>query len=483
MSEFKKQVISSSKWAMLNQLVTQVIRLGVAVYMMRLLEPESFGVFMKVLAVVGISEILVGLRLGGGIVQTQKLTKTQISTAFWTSILSALILSIIFFLVADNISSFYSDERITLIVKIASVVILFMGLGIVPRSMLIKNLQYRSIFIVNMVAITVSSIIGLLLAHNNYEYWSLVWQWSSFNILLSVGYLLIVGVKISFTFNWTSVKPLWNFSNKLILDDSLNYGARNLDNVLIGKYLNSVDLGYYSRAYGLMMIPLQNFVNIIRGLLFPAFSMIKEDLERVKRVFLQSTQTVSFLLLPFFLFGLNFTNEIVLIILGEIWLPIVPILRILLLLAIIQSHTTLISSIILSFGKSDLILKVSYISKPILFAAMFFSVKFGLIVLAATIVTVSGITSIYLLFMGFKLINLNPKNYVLNVLPIFAMAVLIAFLTFIFHRSYQNLEYNITLLLVVLLSNILLYSIPFYFFNFTFFKVLRKEFSVRFWDN
>jgi len=54
---------------MLNQLVTQVIRLGVSVYMMRLLEPESFGVFMKVLAVVGISETLIGFRLGGGIIQ------------------------------------------------------------------------------------------------------------------------------------------------------------------------------------------------------------------------------------------------------------------------------------------------------------------------------------------------------------------------------------------------------------------------------
>ncbi len=467
---------------MLNQLVTQVIRLGVAVYMMRLLEPESFGVFMKVLAVVGISEILVGLRLGGGIVQTRKLSKVQISTAFWASILSALVLSIVFFFIADNISSFYNDIRITLIVKIASVVILFMGLGIVPRSMLIKNLQYRSIFFVNMAAITISSIIGLLLAYNNYEYWSLVWQWVSFNISLSLGYLIIGGIKVLPTFNWKSIKPMWNFSNKLILDDSLNYGARNLDNILIGKYLNSVDLGYYSRAYGLMMIPIQNFVNIIRGLLFPAFSMIKEDLGKVKRVYLQSTQAVSFLLLPFFLFGLNFTNEIVLIIIGEIWLPIVPILRILLLLAIIQSHTALISSIILSYGKSNLILKVSYISKPILFLAMYFSVKFGIIALAATIVVVSGVTSIYMLLIGLNLINLKPKKYFLSILPIFAMAGLTAFLTFLFHRSYQNLEYNITLLLIVLFANILLYSIPFYLFNFTFFKVLRKEFSVRFWD-
>lgn len=475
MSDFKKQVVSSSKWAFINQFVTQVVRLTVSVYLMRLLAPESFGVFMKVLSIIGISEVLVGLRLGGGLVQSKEATKEQISTIFWISIIVGVLLAIIVFYSGGLIANFYDDPQLASITRLLSFVIIIMGVGYVPRALLTKHLEFKKIFYANLIAIIISSIAGIWLALNHYGYWSLVWQWAAFNSVVSISFIILSRLNISLSFNRMGIIRMWNFSKKILIDDSLNYGARNLDNILVGKFLGAEQLGFYSRAYGLMLIPIQNFVSIIRGVLFPAFSIIQDNKTQINNVFYLSSQSISFILQPLFLFTIIYTDELVQVVLGLHWMPISPILKVFLILALVQSHTTLISSIFLSLGRTDIILRISYITKPFIFAAMYFSVQYGLMPLVLSIVILNSITSLISLHYGLKLINSNILDYIISHSPLFLVNIIIYGLCFIQYYFFPIVEYNILSLSLILGLSLTIYLIIFERMKLKFYTELKAQ--------
>jgi O-antigen/teichoic acid export membrane protein len=475
LSEFKKQVISSSKWAMLNQLVTQVIRLSVSVYMMRLLEPESFGVFMKVLAVVGISETLIGFRLGGGIIQAANISHGQLVTINRITIVGSLILAAAFVLGADYLALFYGDPRIAPITRISSIAVVFLGIGYVPFSLLNKALNFKKIFIANATGIILSSIVGIWLALHGYDYWSLVWQWVLFYSVSSLFYLINITPNLFYCKTKSDIHNIQRFSRKILYDDLLNYGVKNIDNILVGKYLGSSELGYYSRAYNLMLIPIQNFVNIIRGILFPALSKISSEKDRLKNLFFMATQTISFVLLPFFLFSLIYTDELVFYVLGVQWLPIVSILRIFLVLSMIQAHTALISSVYLSLGRSDLMFKFGYISRPLLLLLIFIVVQFGLIPLVITVAVGNILISITFLIIGLSLIETSLLQVLSKLKAIFFINGVIFGSIFLFQHYYLREMIDFYRLLFVLGVAMIFYVTFFEKTQPPFYKVLRNQ--------
>ncbi len=412
MTSFKKQVISSSKWAFLNQLVTQVIRLGVSVYMMRLLAPESFGIFMKVLSVVGISEVLVGMRLGGGIVQSQNTTKEQISTIFWITILGSIALASLFYFSAAYISLFYEDIRLEEIVKTCSYTVIFMGVGYVPRALLIKHLHFKKIFIANVIGIVISSGIGIWMALHEYDYWSLVWQWIIFNGTISMLYYSMFSKRSTIFFNIKVLSNLWNFSKNIVINDILNFTIRNIDNIIVGRMIGSSALGLYSKAYGLMLLPLQNFVNVINGVLLPALSKVQNDIKSLSSIFISAMQTISAVITPLLLFALTFEHELIYVVFGTKWLGMFTVLRVFLIMALVQSHSTLSVSIFYSTGNSKVPLKISYFSKPILIIAILIASQWGIVVLAITITTISIFFAFVQLYYAFSLIGVSAARAV-----------------------------------------------------------------------
>lgn len=476
MNNFKKQVLTSTKWAVLNQIVTQVIRLGVSIYMMRLLEPENFGVFIKALAIVGVSETIIGFRLGGGIIQASNIQSDQLSLINKITIIGAALLAIIIFISAETIADFYQDARIVDILRVCCIAILFLGIGYVPFNLLNKNLNFKNIFIANAIGISLSSIVGVWMALHDYGYWSLVWHWSIFSIATSILYLFLSKPNFYFVKSNGNLKNIWSFSSKILFDDILNYGTKNADNILVGKFLGSTELGYYSRAYNLMLLPIQNFINIIRGILFPAFSKIKGEKERLKNIFFQATQATSFFLLPLFLFSIIFTNEVIFYILGEKWLPINFILRIFLVLSIIQTHTGLISSVYLSQGRSDLMLKFGYITRPLLLVVIILSVNFGINTLVIAVVVANILISIVFLGIGLSLLDTSILTLVKKLKPVFFINTIIYGSLFVVQSNFQEQKIvSLQVVLIAFFTSIIIYFTYFEITRFPFYKEIRTQ--------
>ena len=78
----------------------------------------------------------------------------------------------------------------------------------------------------------------------------------------------------------------------------LNYGARNLDNVIIGFQLGPQQLGFYSRAYALFLLPLQQLNGPLGRVALPVLSTLRDDPARFRNYIRGAVLVIGYLTLP-----------------------------------------------------------------------------------------------------------------------------------------------------------------------------------------
>ena len=131
------------------------------------------------------------------------------------------------------------------------------------------------------------------------------------------------------TFGLDAIRKIFSFSAYQFLFNAINYFSRNLDKLLIGKYMGMTPLGYYEKSYRLMMLPLQNITHVISPVMHPVFSEFQHDLQRVRTSYEKIVRLLAFIGFPLSVFLWFAAQEVVLIIFGSQWMPSVPVFRIL----------------------------------------------------------------------------------------------------------------------------------------------------------
>ena len=173
------------------------------------------------------------------------------------------------------------------------------------------------------------------------------------NILVNIFIILKLKFRLVFSFEIKYIKDIFGYSSYLFIFNFINYFARNLDNILIGKYMGVVSLGFYDKAYKLMIFPLSALTGIVSSVLHPVFARHQDDREKIYREYLELIKILSFL--GIMISNLAFFNakEIILILYGQNWLEVVPIFKILACAIFIQVVLSTTGSIFLALGRSD----------------------------------------------------------------------------------------------------------------------------------
>ena len=137
----------------------------------------------------------------------------------------------------------------------------------------------------------------------------------------------------------------------------INYFSRNLDKLLMGKYMSMKALGYYDKAYRLMLLPLQNITYVITPVMHPVFVQIREDKSNMSRSYLKMLGIMAFIGFPLAA-GLYFmARNLVLLMFGWQWFESIPAFKILALSVGFQILTSTTGAI---FQAADATKKMFY---------------------------------------------------------------------------------------------------------------------------
>jgi O-antigen/teichoic acid export membrane protein len=172
-------------------------------------------------------------------------------------------------------------------------------------------------------------LIGILLAYNGFGVWSLVAGALSQSAFLAILSYLFCRHKLSFIYRWKYYKPLYSFGGRVSIISFFEFLGSNLDTLAIGHFIGAAPLGIYNRAFMLVYLPAQYLTTSFSRVLFPSFSKVQKEIDRLKKAYLSTIMVFSAILLPT-CFGMAVASrEIVLVILGEKWIAAIPVLQIL----------------------------------------------------------------------------------------------------------------------------------------------------------
>lgn len=348
---------SLRKAAMINAVskyVTVVFSLLFVMVLARILTPEDYGIVAVVMVFSTFFQMLSDMGISTGIIQYKNLTQKDVNSIFAITIIFGLLLSLLFGLFSFAVADFYDDDVYVSLGWILAVSLFFCTSNIVPNALMLKDKQFLALAKRNIVISFITGVLTIVLALFDWKYYALVMQsvlFASFTFMVNFRFARkYYGLMILFVWDMGGLKKLFSYSAYQFLFSFINYFARNLDNLLIGRVWGPGLLGLYDKAYRLSCYPNQILSNVIASVLQPILSDYQDDKRFIyeKYVIVLKFLSLTGLFISIFLYFS--ANDVIYYMYGDQWGDAVPYFKILSLSIWVQMLLTTTGSIFQSAG-------------------------------------------------------------------------------------------------------------------------------------
>lgn len=349
---FKATATAGAMATGLSQAVRLAVQIGSVVVLSRLLGPDAFGVMAMTAPVLAFVMMFQDLGLTQATIQRRDITSDQISALFWINLGVSLILGLAIALASPLVGWFYHDVRAGHMTAAFGLVVVVIGLGSQHSALLNRNMRFGTLSVIDALSAVAGLVAAGVLALNHASYWSL------FGGSLVSAAVPTVGAWLAQ--KWIPARPgkpadlrsLLTFGADLTGFNLVNFFARNLDNILIGRVWGGGALGLYDRAYKLLLMPLQQVNAPLSRVMLPILSRLVPEPDRYRHAYLRTLGQMLLLVLPGVAFMVGTAPSLIPLLLGAQWAGAAPIFQALGLAALIQPITSTTGWLLISQGRT-----------------------------------------------------------------------------------------------------------------------------------
>ncbi len=383
------QTIRGVNWNILRIIVQNTMTLVTTAILARILSPADFGLAALATVFVGLAEMIATLGLGPALIQHTRLDREHLQAALGLSLIMGVILVTAFSLFASSLAVMFDQAELAPIITVLSFSLLGICAGIVSRSLLMRELNFKKLFFIDTFAYIVGYlVIGVSLATLGYGVWSLVCGAITTQTASSLACILLRPVgRPRLTRN--KLGDLVHFGTGVSLASIVNYAASNTDNLLIGKYLSPNELGLYSRSFQLVMLPVIRISGTLSTVLFPSYSRIQDDNIRLMRAYRRAISSTSLIIFPVLFSVMAAPQTIIVGIFGDAWESASSTLQLLAFAGLFKSIFHLAGSIIQAKGKVYVELRLQSIYLIIQAVGIYVFLEHGLEAIATVVILAS----------------------------------------------------------------------------------------------
>ena len=463
LSSVEKKSFVGMSYNSIFQLAKQAIEFFVGIALARLLVPEDFGLMSTAMIFFGIANIFTNFGISTAIVQRENISKKYIGCC--QSLASILCLSIfmIVFLGSPLLAIFYNNDEIGVVIRFLSIVFLFTSFNIVPNALLVRKLQIVKASLANVIGSLMYSIVSIVLAFNGFGVWSLVYGAIASSFVMTIAMMLFSSYKPQFSFDMPLIKEITGFSSGVGSSTLLNYGARNVDYLFVGKNIGQYDLGIYSRAYSLATLPKEVIALGLGPLLLPSYSRLTCDRERFESYFYDTLHLILLFSLPMCLGLYLLAPHLIFIVYGEKWSMCIAPLKILSVSVVFYCLYVPFNNCLLAFGKikANFIIQLFYAG--ILSASVLGCSYYGIVPVSIAVSITIFLTFCLSVFVANKTFKISLKKMAYRWFPLlFSSSLMSAFIAVI--QVQLKIE-SVFSLLIVVFTSIVIYALGCFFFR------------------
>lgn len=326
MSGLGKSALAGFLWQYASVFSQGLLQLAVFAVLARLLTPADFGLLGIAMIFVGFASLLSRLGVGPAIIQRDSLTDKHIRVGFTLSILSSVVLMVTIWAVTPAVAMFFDDPRLPAVLYAVSLNFVLVGFGVVAESLLRRELLFRRLMWANVGSYALGyAVLGITLAATGFGVWALVGATLAQGGMKSLLLLLWRPHPVVPSLARQELWDLVRFGGGFTLARIFNYSASKGDYFVVGRALGAGQLGLYTRAYQLMMLPATYFGQVLNSVLFPVMAKVQGERTRLRRIYGVGIAMTSLVSAPLSALMIVSAPEIVAVVLGSKWLEaIIP---------------------------------------------------------------------------------------------------------------------------------------------------------------
>lgn len=416
----------------------------------RLLAKDEFGLMAIALVAINFLAIVKDLGLGVALIQRKGDVNDAANTVFTINLLIGLALTLLLVPIAPLFSSYFKDPVITPVLRWLGLSFFINAIGAVHVVWLMRELDYRRKLIPDVGNALIKGLVSIGLAYSGYGVWSLVFGQLSGSIASVILVWVVLPWRPKFTVDRKVAGALMKFGASVTGIDILSVISDNLDYMIVGRVFGLAQLSIYTLAYRLPEMLLVGNLWVMGNVIFPAFSTIQDRLDELRQGFLASVRLIELLAMPICLGMLIAADPIIRVLFGPEWLDAIPVLRILSIYVWIYSIGYHIGGVYKAIGRPDILLKLSIFTLVILFPALIFGSRFGLVGIAFGHLIAMLIRRIVSLKLAARFLNITLLDILRELKPSFQAGLLMTPVTLIMLWLTMNSIPILQLTLVVL---------------------------------
>lgn len=411
-------------WRFAERSGAQIIQFIVSIVLARILNPEVYGTIALVVIFTQILQVFVDSGLGNALIQKLDADDLDFSSVFYFNVGLCLVLYLLMFLSAPYISKFYGNNDLTLIIRVLSLIIIISGVKNVQQAYVSKTLQFKKFFFSTLGGTIVSAIVGIVIALNNGGVWALVAQ-KLVNLMVDTIVLWItVGWRPKLMFSANRLVKLISYGWKLLASTLLDTVYNNLRQLIIGKLYTKSELAYFNQGKQFPSIIVTNINASIDSVLLPVMSSEQNYQIRIKSMTRRAIKTSIYLMAPLMIGLMVIADSLVEILLTQKWNFAVIYLRIFCVTFMFYPIHTANLNAIKAMGHSGLILRLEIIKKITGCLILFLSIRYGVLVMAYSMLIESVISQIINATPNKKLLDYGYIEQVKDIFPSIFQAII-----------------------------------------------------------
>lgn len=311
------RVVTSAFLLWLTTALTRIAQLLTTVVLARVLSPDDFGIVALATTVVGVVSIVSDLQVSNAIIKAKSLSRAHFDTAFTISLLRGVGISLLIFLSSGFLARAFGDQRLEAVLCAMAVPILLGCLNNPFLSFYARELDFKRESKRQVASAVVGAAAGLASVLLLRSYWAIVIS----TVASSAAMLVLSYCKIPWRprLGLSKAREMVSFGVWLVLVGILDFLNGRIDYLLIGKRLGNQTLGAYHLGQQVAILTTGDVVAPLSRALFPAFSMMSNDINRLRRAYLEAQTVTLTLALPIG-FGMSaIAKEVVYLLLGPQW--------------------------------------------------------------------------------------------------------------------------------------------------------------------
>jgi lipopolysaccharide exporter len=420
MASLKHQTFRGALYMGGTTIAARILSVISGIVLARMLDPVQFGLVSLCFIVLNVISLLAPLGLSAALVRYRGDRARAAFQVFVWVMISGTVSFLLVVFGREELARLLGNPEVSSILPWMAILILLDMIGRVPEALLERDLAFKRMSTIAMAGEILYTVVAVGLAATGFGVWSLVAaqlaRSASGSFLCILWYRSREWITPQ-SWDWSVMKELVRFGTRMVGSAAVTRFYLNVDNFVVGRALGATALGYYAKAFSFTTATVDNLNKTIGTVLFPTYAKIQHDEPRLTQAYLRSLRMVASATVPL-AFGILVTAPVMVpSLLGEKWLPMVPVLQVLALMSVVKPVSTTAGSVFNALGLPGKNMTAGIVVSVTMLAGIFALLSFGTVGVAWAVVASHVLGYIYNIYQMNKVLPVAARGMLPTVMP------------------------------------------------------------------